>query len=157
MAKELKRTYINFRDVPKRNQVEYKEPTDLLDDKGNLLVKGGYGRHDYFKFDAKKSRPRNRLKQWDFYQISNGKLMVQVSFANISLAGYISVVLVDLSTGKKLVDNMSLFFGGKKYPLPGISDQPNVLEYTVGKAHFSFETTQNKRILDVKMMKKVTS
>ena len=154
MAKELKRTYINFRDVPKRNQIEYTEETEMFDDKGNLLVKGGYGRHDYFKFDAKKSRPRNRLKQWDFYQISNGKLMAQISFANISLAGYISVVLVDLTTGKKLVDNMSLFFGGKKYPLPPMSDQPNILEYTIGKAHFKFETMQNKRILDVKMMKK---
>ena len=154
MSKELKRTYISFRDVAKRNQIEYKENTDLLDDKGKLLVDGGYARHDYFQFDAKRAKPRNRLKQWDFYQISNGKLMAQISFANISLAGYVSVVLVDLKTGKKLVDNMSLFFGGKKYPLPPISDVPNVLEYTIGKAHFKFETLEDKKILDVSMFKK---
>ena len=152
--KEKKRTYVSFRDVPKRNQNECQENTEMLDSKGKLLVEGGWARHDYFQFDANKSRPRNRLKQWDFYQISNGKLMAQISFANISLAGYISVVLVDLKTGKKLVDNMSLFFGGKKYPLPPISDVPNVLQYTIGKAHFKFETTSNKRILDVSMFKK---
>ena len=154
MAEELKRTYISFRDVPKRNQIEYTKETEMLDEKGNLLIKGGYGRHDYFKFDANKSRPRSRLKQWDFYQISNGQLMAQISFANISFAGYISVVLIDLKTGAKLVDNMSLFIDGKKYPLPPISDQPNTLEYDVGKAHFKFETLQNRRILDVKMFKK---
>ncbi len=114
MSQELKRTYISFRDVPKRNQKEYTEKTEMLDVNGNLLVDGGWARHDYFNFDANKVKPRNRLKQWDFYQISNGKLMAQISFANISLAGYISVVLVDLKTGKKLVDNMSLFFGDFK-------------------------------------------
>ena len=41
MAKELKRTYINFRDVPKRNQIEYTKETEMFDDKGNLLIKGG--------------------------------------------------------------------------------------------------------------------
>ncbi|MCR4562535.1 MAG: DUF2804 domain-containing protein [Bacilli bacterium] len=154
MGKELKRTYVSFRDEEKRNQVEYSKETDLLDEKGKLLVEGGYGRHDYFRFDAKKAKPRSRLKQWDFYQISNGKFMAQVSFANISLAGYISVVLVDLSSGKKLVDNMNLFVGGKKYPLPPVSDKPNILEYSIGKAHFKFETNARKRTLDVKMLKK---
>ena len=154
MSKELKRTYISFRDVPKRNQNEYSEETAMFDDKGHLLVDGGWARHDYFQFDAKKVRPKSRLKQWDFYQISNGQLMAQISFANISLAGYISVVLVDLKTGEKLVDNMSLFFGGKKYPLPPISDITNVLEYKIGKATFKFETLEDKRILDVSMFKK---
>ena len=156
MKKELKRTYVSFYDVPKRNQVEYTKETEMLDNKGNLLVKGGYGRHDYFKFDALKSRPSSRLKQWDFYQISNGKYMAQISFANISITGYISIVLVDLTTGKVLVNNMSLFFKGKKYPLPPISDVPNVLEYTIGKAHFKFEAYKDYRTLDVTMYKKKT-
>ena len=153
MSEELKRTYVSYRDVPKRNQKEYTEKTQMLDVNGNLLIDGGWARHDYFEFDANKAKPRSKLKQWDFYQISNGKFMAQVSFANISLAGYISVVLVDLKTGKKLVDSMSMFFGGKKYPLPPTSDVPNVLEYTIGKAHFKFETLEDKRILDVLMYK----
>ena len=152
--KELKRTYVSFKDVEKRKQIEYKENTDLLDDKGHLLVSGGYARHNYFDFDANKSRPRSRLKQWDFYQISNGDLMAQISFANISIAGYISVVLVDLKTGEKLVDNMNLFIGGKKYPLPPYGDKPNILSYQIGKAFFKFITTDRDRTLEVKMNKK---
>lgn len=152
--KELKRTYVNYREVPKRNQIEYKSDTLMLNDKGELLIDGGYARHDYFSFDASLSRPKSRLKQWDFYQISNGKLMAQISFANISLAGYISVVVVDLSTGEKLVDNMSLFIGGKKYPLPPYSDKDNTLSYKIGDAEFSFVLKDNKRILDVSMFKK---
>ena len=149
MSKELKRTYKNYRDLPKRNQVEYTEMTELIGDDGKLLVKGGWARHDMFNFDASKVKPNWRKKQWDFYQIGNGKYMVQISFANISIAGYVAIMVVDIHTGEKLVDTMDLFVGGKKYPLPPISDVPNVVEYAFGNAKFKFDTKERTRTIDV--------
>ena len=59
MAKAYKKTYVSFLDLQeKRKQIEYKEPTKLIDDDGKLLVKGGWARHNVFEYDRTKARPQ---------------------------------------------------------------------------------------------------
>ena len=87
-----------------------------------------------------------RRKEWEFYQITTGRLMLQVSFANISLGGYASVVLVDLKKGKTLVSDMAPFIGGKdRYALPATGDVPNDIRFRVGKAVFEADTGEKRR------------
>jgi Protein of unknown function (DUF2804). len=119
MSKELKRTYVPYKDFPQKSkQIEYTTETTMHDDNGKLLVKG-WARRNYFDYDRNKVTPKNRRKEWDFYQISNGKYMVQLSFANISFGGYVSASLIDIQNGKIIANPMAIFLGGKnKYVLP---------------------------------------
>ncbi len=132
-------------------QREYREPTPLLDADGRLLA-AGWARHNVFSYDRRNVRRQLRRKEWDFYQISDGRYMVQISFANISLGGYASAVLVDLKQGKTLCSKMAPFIGGKdKYVLPPKGDEPNRVEMRVGKSLFEAVTEEKKRILRFKL------
>ena len=154
MAKQHKKTYESFLTlIEKRKQIEYKEPTKLLDDKGNLLVVGGWARHNIFEYDRALPRPKWRVKEWEFYQVSDGKYMLQISIANISVGGYMSATLTDLTDvnhSKKPISSMALWLGRKnKVLLPDNCDQghPNVSEYKTGKYHYRVETEDRKRTL----------
>lgn len=131
----------------KSAQKEYTEPTKLLDRNGTLLSPG-WARHNVFEYDRNDVNKKLRRKEWDFYQISNGKLMVQLSFANISLGGYVSAALIDLENGKSICAPMGLFLGGKdKYVLPPKGDVPNVVDMTVAGCKFIFDTKETSRTL----------
>ena len=109
----MERTYSSWMDGAwKSAQKEYTEPTQLLGADGALLSPG-WARHNVFDYDRNKVKKVMRRKEWDFYQLSNGKYMAQISFANISLGGYASAVLVDLKNGKTISTGMELFLGGK--------------------------------------------
>ena len=115
-------------------QREYLQETQLLDQDGTLLT-SGWAKKNVFKYDRDRVKHVMRRKEWDFYQISDGNLMLQISFANISLGGYASAVLVDLKQGKTLFSDMAPFVGGKdRYILPAKGDVPNFVSFRVGKA-----------------------
>ena len=128
-------------------QREYTEDLPLLDEKGVLQAKG-WARKNVFRYDRDRVKHVMRRKEWDFYQISNGSLMLQVSFANISLGGYASIVLVDLKQGKTLISDMAPFVGGKdRYILPARGDVPNFVSFRIGKALFQVNTGTERREL----------
>ena len=155
-----KRTYPTWLNGEVKSvQKEYTEPTRLLDDEGNLLAPG-FARHMVFDYDRSQVVPKMRSKEWDFYQISNGKYAVQLNFANISFGGFISAKLIDLHNkqhDRKLdtntvCDATVLYVGGReKYKMPPKGDVPNNLKYTVenflGKAEFEFDTKETSRTL----------
>ena len=142
----MKRTYKSWIDDGLTSaQKEYTEPTELLGSDGKLLA-AGWARHNVFDYDRKRVKKQRRRKEWDFYQISDGEYMAQISFANISLGGYTSAVLVNLKTGKVESTNMSAFLGGKdKYVLPAKGDIPGKVSLKVNKAVFKTETTEKNR------------
>lgn len=145
-----KKTYLGWREADKkRKQTEYTSQTRLLDDDGKLLVRGGWARYNVFDYDRSKVRPQMRGKEWDFYQISNGRYMVQISIANISIGGYASANLVDISgKEKKVISSMSLWLGGKnKIVLPANCQKPNTVHYQKGKFELKFETGERTRKL----------
>ena len=65
-------------------QVEYTSSTPLLDANGNLIAKG-WARHNVFEYKRELVKPRWRLKEWDFHQISDGQYKVLINFFNITL------------------------------------------------------------------------
>lgn len=152
MSDEMKRTYTPWQEFPQPSaQKEYTAPTKMLADDGTVLARG-WARGNVFEYDRNKIRPKSRGKEWDFYQVSDGRYMAQINFANISIGGYISAALVDLVNGKVLCNVMSPFLGGRnKYPLPPKGDAPNRLAYTIGKAKFVFDTQQTSRTLHFEM------
>ena len=142
----MERTYKSWTEWEKPSlQREYTEKTPLLGPDGTLLA-AGWARKNVFDYDRNAVKHVLRRKEWDFYQISDGRLMLQVSFANISLGGYASLVLVDLREGKILVSDMAPFLGGKdRYVLPARGDVPNRVSFRVGKALFEVDTGEERR------------
>ena len=128
-------------------QREYTEETALLAEDGRVQA-AGWARRGLFRYDRSRVRHKMRRKEWDFYQISDGEYMVQLNFANISLGGYASAMLVDLKNHKILANSMAPFLGGKdRYVLPARGDEPNTVDFQVGKAHFLAETREQSRHL----------
>ena len=144
----MKKTYQGWQDWNFRSrQTEYTEEMPLLAEDGTLLVRG-WARKNVFTYDRDSVKHVFRRKEWDFYQISDGHYMAQISFANISLGGYASAVLVDLQEGKTIVSSMAPFVGGKnRYILPPKGDVPNHVCFQVGKAVFEADTSKTSRTI----------
>ena len=64
-------------------QVRITEPTPLLREDGSL-TQPGYCFSNLYQYDrsAIKANP-TRIKEWDFYQISNSRYVLQVTMADI--------------------------------------------------------------------------
>lgn len=75
--------------------------------------------------------------------------MVQISIANISIGGYASATLVDVSgKEKKTVSSMDLWLGGKNKPshiLPENGDRPNTVHYVNKNFEFFADTKETTR------------
>lgn len=144
----MERTYVPFWDwKEKSKQTEYTESTPLLNADGTLNAKG-WARHNVFEYDRNlvKTGVMSR-KEWDFYQVSNGKYMVQLSFANINIGGYVAAKLFDLVNGKQIIDCTQFFLGGNKHIPPAKGDVPNRYRDKIGKADFDFDTKETERTL----------
>ncbi|MBQ9880130.1 MAG: DUF2804 domain-containing protein [Clostridia bacterium] len=144
----MEKTYKGWQDWDfKSAQREYTEKTALLSPDGKLQA-AGWARRNVFDYDRNAVAKKPRRKEWDFYQLSNGVYTVQISFANITLGGYASASLIDLSTGKAIAEQMGLFLGGgDKYVLPKRGDAPNTVDFTVSGARFLSETGETSRRL----------
>ena len=144
----MEKTYKSFLewDRPSK-QKEYTAPTPLLASDGTLNA-AGWARKNVFEYDRNRVKHVMRRKEWDFFQISDGTRILQISFANISLGGYASAVLVDLKQGQTLVSSMAPFIGGKdRYILPPKGDVPCSVSFRVGKALFEEHTGEDRRTL----------
>ena len=152
---ETPRTYKSFREwTAKSKQTEYTNSTPLLGADGTLKAKG-WAKRNVFEYDRNlvKAKLMSR-KEWDFYQVSDGKYMVQINFANINVGGFIAAKLIDLVNGKLIMDATQLYLGGKdKYVPPAKGDVPNRFGYKIGKAEFDFDTKETTRTLWFKMLK----
>ena len=153
MSNETKRTYVPFQLwKEKSKQTEYTDNTPLLSPEGRLIAKG-WARHNVFDYNRNyvKTGIMSR-KEWDFYQIADGKYMVQLSFANITIGGYVAAKLIDLEAGKQIVDATQLFlFSKNTHVPPAKGDVPNRFKEKIGKAEFDFDTKETTRSLWFRM------
>lgn len=130
-----------------KNQIEITENVKLLENDGKLAVKG-WARHNLFDFDRASVHPRSRLKEWDFYQISDGKYIVQINFFNITFAAVASANIVNMETGKRITSFYFVPFTRKRFSLPRKSDTPNFFRFERNGTVLQFDTRRNKRKLE---------
>jgi len=145
MNNELKRTYIPFTDwEEKSKQTEYTEPTPLLDSDGTLLAKG-WARKYVFEYnrDYVKKGIMSR-KEWDFYTIFDDEMQILVSFANITIGGYVAAKLLNLKTGEVICDSIQYFIGANKHVSHSKPDAPCRFKDTIGKTSFDFNTKETE-------------
>ena len=153
---EQKRTYVPYTQWKEPSiQREYTEETPLLSEDGKLLAKG-WARRNVFTYDRDKVKRKGMSrKEWDFYQISDGKCVLQLNFANVTLFSYISCKFVDLRTGEVWVDSMEMALPSRrKHISPPKGDVPNLLRDTIGPASFEFDTRETSRTLKLESLKK---
>ena len=153
---EEKRTYVPYTQWKEPSiQREYTQETPLLDDSGKLIAKG-WARRNLFTYDRDKVRRKGMSrKEWDFYQISDGKCVLQMNFANVSLFSYISCKFVDMRTGEVWVDSMEMALPSRrKHISPPKGDVPNLIRDKIGPCSFEFDTRETSRTLKLDSRKK---
>lgn len=124
-------------------QNEITKRQKLLDENGNL-ANPGWCRCNLYDYNIeKKSVSTMRLKEWDFYQVSNGRYMVQINIFNISLATCATFGFVDMLTGMKF-DTMAMeLITPNKNRLNKNGDVPNSFAFGKGKNRAEFVTTDD--------------
>lgn len=132
---------------PIQNEITAK--TRLLDDCGNV-ANPGWCRHNLYEYSRKDIKaPSWRIKEWDFYQISNSRYTVQITLADISLGGAATIGVFDRQTGKR-ADGISLSlltFGRMK--MSENANEPAVYVRRRPDLGLYVETTEKSRRLRV--------
>ena len=157
LKKERERTYKSWLDGGfQSEQKEYTKPVKLLDDDGTLHAPG-WARRMLFEYEREKAVPFYRLKEWEFYQVNNGRYCVQVNIAKIAIGGMVSTVLIDLTRPDKnkrpggvIVESTVIFTGNKHWTLPANGDAPGGVKFSakgIGRADFEIDTQKNNRSL----------
>ena len=125
-------------------QHEINKPTPLLDEYG-ALKEPGYCKRNLFVYDRSAvTAPSWRLKEWDFYQISDGKFMVQVNFADISIGAAATADALDFSSGRKISSAKAVLFPRKRL-LPLNGDVEHRFGFSKGKTELLFDVTERER------------
>lgn len=133
---------------------ELLERGPVLDKKGRPIP--GYSRRSTLIYDRKAIKaPPWRIKEWDFYQISNDHLCLQFTIGHAAYAGQVSLMLFDFQKGKKYLDEsriLALPFDSLHMPSDAEEDHtlsymhkglPN--KYGSSDIFMSFETVSGKR------------
>lgn len=132
------------------NQVEITKPTNLLKEDGSILEAGYCKRNLYIYNREAITARKSRIKEWDFYQVSDGNIMVQMNIANISLASFATVCVLDLKSGERHEDMALQLFTINKYPMPRNGDQPYKLTFSKKDFCMTIDVTESTRKLTLK-------
>ena len=92
--------------------------------------------------------PFYRIKEWDFYQVSDGEKCLQFTFGHASYAGQVGVMFFNFRTGEMIADiNRILAFPFGSLHLPESAEIDSDVCYDHGNIHLRFNTRGNTRIL----------
>ena len=89
-----------------------------------------------------------RLKEWDFYQISDDQLCLQLVIGHVSYVGNCNIALFDHATGEKIFEQgviTALPF--RSMHLPESAHENSTLTFSRGGAALAFEATNETRQL----------
>ena len=102
----------------------------VLDEKGRPIP--GFSRKSTLTYNRKSIKaPPWRIKEWDFYQITNDHLCLQLTIGHAAYAGQVSMMLFDFQKGKKYLDvcrTLALPFGSLH--MPANAEQDHTLAYS---------------------------
>lgn len=131
-------------------QKQFTQPGPVLDQKGSPYP--GYSTRSILTYERKaiKASPF-RIKEWDFYQVTDDKMCIQFTIGHAAYAGQIGVMLFDFKNGEKLAEKgtfLILPFGSLH--LPENAEKDHVVEYRKTQGEMRFASKGNKRHLTCK-------
>ena len=110
-------------------QIEITERIPLLDADGRPAQPGWCRRNLYIYNKEAIRRSRCRIKEWDYYMITDGRWKVELNFFNISAIAALTAEVVDLQNGKRWKDLVLEPSTPAKYDLSPAADAPFRFRY----------------------------
>jgi hypothetical protein len=131
-------------------QHEITVPGNLLS-KDGTVTEAGYSTHNVLHYNRKSIHAAPwRIKEWDFYQISNDRFCIQFTIGHASYVGSVAITVLDLEKGRKLSDMKLLLLPFNKLHLPSSAEEGDVAYKTKG-FEMSFTQGENSRRLYCKI------
>lgn len=128
-------------------QNEILEPSDLLDNKGELIQKG-WARKLLLKYDRSKIKAGwLRIKEWDYYAILNPDYGVTFTVSDLGYAGLIAVVWLDFKEKVFIPDEIMVWFTKGHLNLPSSSETGDI-KFSEKGITLSFKKEEDSRILN---------
>lgn len=126
------------------------EPAPVLDEQGR--PNAGWASSGILQYNRKAIRaPFYRIKEWDWYQVSDTQKALQFTFGHASYAGQIGVMLFDFENGRQLFNHdkiLVLPFGSLK--LGSNADTDGVLMYNKPDMYMRLEKRGDSRMLSAR-------
>lgn len=118
----------------------------LLGSDGSLLQRG-YSTKAQLTYNRKHIKaPPWRIKEWDFYQVSNDDYCLQMTIGHVSYAGNISVKLFEFATGKHYEISKILALPFNRLHMPASAEQGD-LTYKDKNMFMQFQVWEGGRRL----------
>lgn len=126
-------------------QKQILEKDNLLREDGTLKHVG-YSKSMLLDYNKQCVKNKNRIKEWDYYYISDGRFGLCLTISNLNYVGVLSASVLDFYS-KTHYDKTSMIFSPKgKVVLPETSKEGlSVLK--TKNAEFKFEVKDGKRLL----------
>ncbi|HWQ96996.1 MAG TPA: DUF2804 domain-containing protein [Clostridia bacterium] len=123
----------------------------------HVLSRGGIPQAGYtLRGDAVYDRTRIfaapwRLKEWDFYQIADDSLCLQLVIGHVSYAGNCNIALFDHANGVRLFERgVTIPLPFRSMHMPQSAHEDSLLRFSHGGAELLFETKSDQRHLSAR-------
>jgi hypothetical protein len=127
--------------------------TPLLDEEGKL-TNPGFAKSMLYDYDRSKITAKKiRIKEWDFYQISNRETLLQLTIGHVTYGGAINATLLDLTNGNRYDATYPLIFPKDKLKMPKNPEVDHKLEFNKKDFYMCFDVKEGKRHLICKTKK----
>ncbi len=125
-------------------QNEITRPIKLLDEKGKV-TEPGWARQLYWDYDRKDIRaPKWRIKEWDYYLVTNSSYGVAFTISDLGYIGMASVSFLHFEEGWEQTQTVLDIMPLGRYGLSSHSDNGNA-EFQNKKLLLKYETKPGKR------------
>lgn len=120
-------------------QKQFLKPGPVLDEKGS--PNPGYSSKSILTYKRKAIKASSfRIKEWDFYQITDDRMCLQFTIGHATYAGQVGVMLFDFAKGEKLAEKGTfLVLPFNSLHLPEDAEKDHIIEYNkkVGLMRFT--------------------
>jgi hypothetical protein len=131
-------------------QKQFTQEGPVLDKHGSPYP--GYSTRSIRNFERKAIKASAfRIKEWDFYQITNRNLCLQFTIGHSAYAGQVGAMLFDFEKGEKLAEiGQLLVLPMGSLHLPEDAEKNHVVEYIKKQGEMKFTVKGNQRHLTCK-------
>ncbi|HZJ83417.1 MAG TPA: DUF2804 domain-containing protein [Clostridia bacterium] len=125
-------------------------PSNLIDVDGTLVQKG-YSTHSVLNYNRESIKARSwRIKEWDFYQVSNNEFCIQMTIGHVSYVGSVNVVIMDLQKGSRTSIEKRLVLPFNSLKMPRNAEEGD-LKYQSKNFYMDFAIGEQNRRLRAKI------
>ncbi len=112
-------------------QIETTERMPLLDKKG-ALTRPSWAVTDVFEYNKDRLRRPARRKEWEFYQLSDPRFTLQLTYGHAVYVGMAGATLLDRETGRRLNAGPVKLLPGDAFDLDFSAGEPHSFKYEDG-------------------------